>query len=103
MLGLPSTTEVGCRIPKEAFYGHLKVSAALRQNFVDDVERFTVANSIKTATTGIPDGELVHEVLIVEVALKARRVPEDVLSCVAQTNPTNCCSSAVTAARRALR
>lgn len=87
MLGLPSTTEVGCRIPKEAFYGHLKVSAALRQNFVDDVERFTVANSIKTATTGIPDGELVHEVLIVEVALKARRVPEDVLSCVAQTNP----------------
>ena len=24
MLGLPSTTEVGRRIPKEAFYGRLK-------------------------------------------------------------------------------
>ncbi|WP_297150666.1 DUF4391 domain-containing protein [uncultured Ellagibacter sp.] len=87
MLGLPSTTEVGRRIPKEAFYGRLKVSAALRQSFIDDVERFVIANSIKTSTTGIPDGESVHEVLVVEVALKARRVPEAVLACVAETNP----------------
>ena len=87
MLGLPSTTEVGRRIPKEAFYGHLKVSAALRQSFIDDVERFVVANSIKTSTTGIPDGERVHEVLVVQVALKARRVPEEVLVRVAQANP----------------
>lgn len=87
MLGLPSTTEVGRRIPKEAFYGRLKVSAALRQSFIDDVERFVIANSIKTSTTGIPDGERVHEVLVVEVALKSRRVPEEVLALVAQTNP----------------
>ncbi len=87
MLGLPSMTEVGRRIPKEAFYGRLKVSAALRQSFIDDVERFVIANSIKTSTTGIPDGERVHEVLVVEVALKARRVPEKVLALVAQANP----------------
>ena len=87
MLGLPSTTEVGRRIPKEAFYGRLKVSATLRQSFIDDVERFVVANSIKTSTTGIPDGERVHEVLVVQVALKDRRVPEDVLVLVAQENP----------------
>lgn len=87
MLGLPSTTEVGRRLPKEAFYRHLSVSPALRQSFVDDVERFTVANSIKTATTGIPDGARVHEVLVVEVALKARRVPVDVLALVARANP----------------
>lgn len=87
MLGLPSTTEVGRRIPKEAFYGHLKVSAALRQFFIGDVEYFVVANSIKTSTTGIPDGERVHEVLVVQVALKARRVPEEVLALVAQANP----------------
>lgn len=87
MLGLPSTTEVGRRIPKEAFYGRLKVSAALRQSFIDDVRRFVIANSIKTSTTGIPDGESVHEVLVVEVALKARRVPEEVLALVAQANP----------------
>ena len=87
MLGLPSTTEVGRRIPKEAFYSRLKVSGALRQSFIDDIERFVIANSIKTSTTGIPDGERVHEVLVVEVALKSRRVPEEVLALVAQTNP----------------
>ena len=87
MLGLPSTTEVGKRIPKEAFYSRLKINAALRQSFIDDVDRFTVANSIKTATTGIPDGEHVHEVLVVEVALKSRRIPQDVLVCVASANP----------------
>ena len=86
MLGLPSTTEVGRRIPKEAFYGRLKVSAALRQSFIDDVERFVIANSIKTSTTGIPDGERVHEVLVVEVALKSRCVPKEVLALVAQAN-----------------
>ena len=86
MLGLPSTTGVGRRIPKEAFYNHLKVNAALRQSFIDDVERFTVANSIKTATTGIPYGVDVLEVLVVEVALKSRKVPEEVLACVARAN-----------------
>ncbi|MGO5250077.1 DUF4391 domain-containing protein [Atopobiaceae bacterium LCP21S3_F11] len=87
MLGLPSTTGVGRRIPKEAFYNHLKVNAALRQSFIDDVERFTIANSIKTATTGIPDGVDVHEVLVVEITLKSRKVPEEVLVCVARANP----------------
>ena len=54
---------------------------------MDDVERFTVANSVKTATTGIASGERVDEVLVLEVALKAHRVPEDVLACVANANP----------------
>ena len=87
MLGLPSTTEVGRRIPKEAFYRRLGVSPALQRSFVEDVERFCVANSVKASTTGIPDGERVHEVLVLEVALKARRVPEEVLALVARANP----------------
>ena len=87
MLGLPSTTEVGRRIPKEAFYQRLGVSGAVRQSFVEDVERFCVANSVKASTTGIPDGERVHEVLVLEVALKARHVPEEALALVARANP----------------
>ena len=31
MLGLPSTTEVGRRLPKEAFYRNLKLDAACRK------------------------------------------------------------------------
>ena len=51
MLGLPSTTEVGRRIPKEAFYGRLKVSAALRQSFIDDVERFVAQTGVDYIST----------------------------------------------------
>ena len=87
MLGLPSTTDVGRRIPKAAFYRNLSVGASLRQSFIDDVDHFAVANSIKTATTGIPDGARVHEILVVEVVLKSRRVPREVLACVARANP----------------
>ncbi len=86
MLGLPSTTGVGRRIPKEAFYRNLSINASLRQSFIDDVDHFNVANSIKLATTGIPDGGHIHEILVVEAALKSRRVPRDVLACVARAN-----------------
>lgn len=103
MLGLPSTTEVGRRIPKEAFYGRLKVSAALRQSFIGDVERFVIANSIKTSTTGIPDGERVHEVLVVEVALKAATSPKRCWRLWLRRTPISCCSSAPTAVKRVSR
>ena len=41
----------------------------------------------KTATAGIPDGRNVHEVLVVEVALKAREVPGEALASMARANP----------------
>lgn len=86
MLGLPSTTEVGRRLPKGAFYAHLKMTEALRRSFIDDIDHIEVAHSIKSSVTGIPDGEAVHEVLVVEVALKARCVPVDVLAAIASAN-----------------
>lgn len=87
MLGLPSTTEVNRRLSKEAFYAHLKMTPALKAEFVDDIERIDVRNSIKPSTMNVPAGECVSEVLVVGVALKVRRVPKDVLAYVAAANP----------------
>ena len=86
MLGLPSSTEVSRRMPKSAFYENLKMDGALRSSFTQDVEGFTLRNSLKAATLGVPDGERVHEVLVLEVACKARYVPEDVLAAIVQAN-----------------
>lgn len=36
MLGLPSTTEIGKRFPKEAFYRHLKLDAKAKEEFVSE-------------------------------------------------------------------
>lgn len=86
MLGLPSTTAVGRRMPKELFYRNLSLPADVKRTFVDDVERIELAHSIRSATTGIPDGVGVHGVLVIEVALRERKVPVSVLSCIARTN-----------------
>lgn len=77
MLGLPSTTEVTRRnrLPKEAFYGHLKVDARTRDEFVGDIESITFANSVKPATANVADGERVHEIQVLRVELRQPDLP----------------------------
>lgn len=87
MLGLPSTTEVDRVLPKRAFYEHLQLDPATRRSFVDDIESITVRNSVKPATTGIPAGATVQEVLVLEVALKGETLPVAALTAIARSNP----------------
>ena len=87
MLGLPSTTEVDKRIPKEAFYRNLKMSADLRASFTNDIDRIVVRNSLKSATTNIPAGTRVPEIMVLEVSLKRRHVPLNALRAIAAQNP----------------
>lgn len=86
MLGLPSTTEVDVRIPKEAFYSHLKMSPVMRRSLVGDIDRFVVRNSLKPSTVQFLPGKSVFEIMVVEVVLKRRCVPGDALRAVAVAN-----------------
>lgn len=86
MLGLPSTTEVNRRLPKEAFYCNLDLKPAVKRQFVEDIERFTVRNSLKPSSLNVADGELVHEIMVVEVELRRREVPKEALSAIAGAN-----------------
>ena len=87
MLGLPGTTGVNVRIPKEAFYRNLKMNVALRASFTDDIDRIVVRNSIKDGTINVAPGERVTEIMVLEVMLKRRSVPEEVLRDIAAQNP----------------
>ena len=87
MLGLPSTTYVGRTMPKERFYRNLSVSAQLKEQFTHKVERFEIAHSIQPAHTNIPAGTQVAEVLVMQVELRQREVPGDVLSFIAGAIP----------------
>lgn len=87
MLGLPSTTEVDARLPKEAFYRNLKLAPKVKDSFVHGIECIAVRNSIKPSTTSLPEGEMVSEILVVEVELRSREVPEDALRAIAGSNP----------------
>lgn len=87
MLGLPATTEVGRRLPKEAFYRHMEVDAATRRDLTSGVASITVANSIKPATTNIADGKAVHEILVLRIDPKGERVPERAVRLVSNATP----------------
>ena len=86
MLGLPSTTEVSVRLPKEAFYRNLKLDAKLREQFVAGVESITVANTIKPATANVIDGKKVHEILVVAVEPRDGEIPEAVIRVIVGAN-----------------
>lgn len=87
MLGLPSTTEVNRRLPKEGFYRHLKLDARTRRAFVDDIQAIVVANSIKPATLGFADGRDVHEIMVVVLQLKSGHQPVGAIGAIASANP----------------
>lgn len=87
VLGLPATTEVGRRLPKEAFYRHMDVDAATRRDLTGGVASIIVANSIKPATTNIADGKAVHEILVLRIDSKGGRVPERAVRLVSNATP----------------
>lgn len=87
VLGLPATTEVGRRLPKEAFYRHMDVDAATRRDLTGGVASIIVANSIKPATTNIADGKAVHEILVLRIDPKGGRVPERAVRLVSNATP----------------
>ena len=87
MLGLPSTTEVDRRLPKEAFYRHLRLDARTKRSFVDDIDSIVVTNSIKPSTSGFTDGRDVHEILVLAILLKSDRQPTGAIEAIASANP----------------
>ena len=87
MLGLPSTTEVGRRLPKEAFYRNLKLDARTRDEFVHLIESITIANSIKPSTVNLDDGAAVHEIMVLDMRLKGDAQPTRAIEAIASANP----------------
>lgn len=87
MLGLPSTTEVGRRLPKEAFYRNLKLDARTRDEFVHLIESITIANSVKATTANLNAGERVHEIMVLDIRLKGDAQPVRAIEAIASANP----------------
>ena len=86
MLGLPSTTEVGRRLPKEAFYRNLKLTPKQKDAFVHGVERIEILHSLKESTIHIPAGEKVEEIIVVSIELRDEGAAETVVDEIAKAN-----------------
>lgn len=87
MIELPSTTRVGRRMPKERFYEQLKLTGRQRESFVRLIDSITIENAIKPSTMKIADGENVHEIFLLEIALKEETLPSVAVEAIAKANP----------------
>ncbi len=87
MIELPSTTRVGRKMPKERFYEQLKLTGKQRESFVRLVDSITIENSIKPSTMKTADGQDVHEIFLLGIALKEKTLPFVVIETIAKANP----------------
>lgn len=87
MLNLPSTVLVNRVMPKKAFYEHLKTTAAIKEQFVQQIERIEIAASIKEASIHIPGDKDVAEIDVLALHLKGVDVPYEAIELVARSIP----------------
>ena len=86
MLNFPESTKVHKRIPKEAFYRHLPLSAALKEKIVSDVETIIVENSLKKENLNLADDSDVREILLLSIRLKKQDFDRKIVEAIARQN-----------------
>lgn len=86
MINFPSSTRVGRRLPKEAFYKHLSLSAALKAKFVSDVDRITVENSLTKENLNLTKDIDIKEILLLSILLKKKDFDDKILKTIARQN-----------------
>ncbi|MBZ4670900.1 MAG: hypothetical protein JG769_1204 [Oscillospiraceae bacterium] len=87
MLGLPCSTEVNCRIPKEKLYAHMASASSVRDMIKNQVELIIWRNKLAVSTMGVAAGENVKEIQVFEVVLRQHGLDKAVISAIAKAIP----------------
>lgn len=87
MINFPASTIVRRRLPKEAFYKHLPLTAALKQKFVSDIDRITVENSLTKGKLNLAKDSEIKEILLLSITLKKQDFDDKVIEAIARQNP----------------
>lgn len=87
MIDFPGNTLVKRRLPKEAFYKHLPLSAALKSKFVSDVDCIILENSLTRKNLNLArDGEI-KEIMLLSITLKKQNFDGKIVEAIARQNP----------------
>ena len=87
MLGLPRSTEVNRRIPKEKLYTNAVRSTELRDIIKEQMEAVFWRNKLADNTFNVSTGEEVDELQVFEVQLRQRGLDKRVLPVIAKAIP----------------
>ena len=86
MFNFPESTKVHKRIPKEAFYRHLPLSAALKEKFVSDVETIIMENSLKKGNLNLAEDSDVREIILLSIKVKKQDFDRKIVEAIARHN-----------------
>ena len=87
MIDFPASTIVRRRLPKEAFYKRLPLTAALKQKFVSDVDHITVENSLTKGNLNLAKDSGIKEIILLSIILKKQDLDGKVIEAIARQNP----------------
>jgi hypothetical protein len=81
----PTSAAFGRTVPKSKFYEHGNIRTALREKFVDDVQRVKWAYKLADSTIRLKGTSVVPEIQIFTVETKGEDVTDDVLIAIDKT------------------
>jgi len=87
MLGLPQSTQVDRRIPKEKLYLNVNLTSQVRDAIKDQIESIIWRNKLAAGSLGLSAGETVAEIEVFEVQLRQKSVDKRVLAAIAHAIP----------------
>lgn len=83
----PEAAKLGRRVAKEKIYEHGTLSTAVREKFIDEVQRITWAYKLAKATINLPGTSAVPEIQVFTIDAKTDDVSEAVLSAIDKAIP----------------
>lgn len=78
----PQSAAFGRAVPKTKFYEHGNVRTALREKFVDDIQRITWAYKLAEPTIRLKGTGNVPEIQVFNIETKGRDVSDDLLAAI---------------------
>lgn len=87
MVGLPRSTELNRRIPKQKFYENLPVTPAIKRAFVEQIKTIWWRNKIAASTMNLAAGGAVTEIEVFEIQLNQPSLDEAVLRLIDREIP----------------
>jgi hypothetical protein len=87
MLGLPSSTEVNRRVPKEKLYTNAIITPRLRDLIKTQIEAIIWCNKLSQTTIGIAEGYNVKEIQVFEIKLRQRELDKGLLTVITKAIP----------------
>ena len=86
MINFPQSTVVHRRLPKEAFYKHLPLTAAVKAKFVSDVDRIQVENTLTKDNLNLGKESEIKEILLLSITLKKQDFDGKIVEAIARQN-----------------